>query len=415
MNFLYRILSYLLLILALPVIPFIPRIRDGLPARLGLRRKEIRSARAIWMHGASAGDLSALLPMAEAIRDLRPGQSLFVSTITNSGIAMGRTKFSEIAEIGYAPFDVPFAVRRMVSTVEPVAIVLEYTEIWPNLIAIAKEAGAKVVLVNGRFSRSRIFWYKVFFGAVGNPLDNIDLLLMRDEYEAERALSLGADPLKVRVTGNTKFDALIKTAISPEPRGLAEAVGAGHGRLITFGSIHEGEETPVLDTFCRLRAKFPDVRALIAPRYIERARSILNDARGRGLSASLRSTGPGTADVVVLDTIGELAHAYRYGDIAFVGGSMTGRGGQNILEPAVHGKVVLFGPHMENFRDCVSLLVGRGGIMTRNPTQLLSVVSELLPRVPKLRELGEMARKAVLGTSGATRKNVELILGLLPQ
>jgi len=117
--------------------------------------------------------------------------------------------------------------------------------------------------------------------------------------------------------------------------------------------------------------------------------------------------------VVVLDTIGELAQAYRYGALAFVGGSMTRRGGQNILEPAVHGKVVLFGPHMQNFTDCVSLLVGRGGIMTKNANQLLKVLTELLPRTQKLNELGEMAQKAVMSTRGATGQNVELILGLL--
>ena len=410
---LYRILSYLILLLMLPVIPFIPKIRGGMAARLGLGREAGGPRRAIWMHGASAGDLAALLPMAEAIRKLRPSQRLYVSTITDTGILMGRRRFAGIAEVGYAPFDVPFAVRRTVRAVAPSAVVLEYTEVWPNMIATARRAGAKVILVNGRFSRSRMFWYRLFFALAGDPLRDVDLLLMRDEDEAERAIALGAPASRVKVTGNTKFDALIRTTLAPEPPGLAEAVGAGHGRLVVFGSIHEGEEAPVVETVAALRKKFPDVRALIAPRYLERSRSILGEARARGLSAALRSTGPGTADVVVLDTIGELAHAYRYGELAFVGGSMTLRGGQNILEPAVQGKVVLFGPHMQNFADCVSLLTGRGGIMTKNGGQLLSVLTELLPRGPKLRELGEMARKAVLGTSGATEKNVGHILQLV--
>lgn len=414
MVFLYRICSYLLLLLALPVIPFFPRIRGGLWARLGLAPVAHPPRNAVWLHGASAGDLAALLPIAQAIREKRPGQPLYVSTITNTGLAMGRQKFAGVAEVGYAPFDIPFAVRRAIGAVAPSMIVLEYTEIWPNLIAEAKRAGARVVLVNGRFSVSRMFWYRVFFRLIGNPLHNVDLFLMRDQYEAERALELGAAPDRVKITGNTKFDVLIRTALAPEPPGLGEAIGAGRGRIVVFGSIHEGEERLVLDVFSRLRHSFPDVRALIAPRYPERARSVLTEAKSRGHSAALRSAGPGTADVVVLDTIGELAQAYRFGVLAFVGGSMTGRGGQNILEPAVHGKVVLFGPHMDNFADSVALLMGRGGIMTSNKEQLLAVMSDLLPKAERLRVLGEMARRSVMGTGGATGLNVDLILGLIP-
>lgn len=414
MAFLYRILSYVIFLLALPVIPFFPRIRGGLKVRLGLAPSANAPRGAVWLHGASAGDLAALLPIAQAIREKRPTQPLYVSTITNTGIAMGRQKFAGVAEVGYAPFDIPFAVRRAIGAVAPSVVVLEYTEIWPNLIAGAKRAGAKVVLVNGRFSTTRMFWYRVFFTLIGNPLHDIDLFLMRDQYEAERALALGAAPARVKITGNTKFDVLIKTALAPEPPGLAEAIGAGRGRIVVFGSIHEGEERLVVDVYTRLRKSFPDVRALIAPRYPERARSVLMEAKSRGHSASLRSAGPGTADVVVLDTIGELAQAYRFGALAFVGGSMTGRGGQNILEPAVHGKVVLFGPHMHNFADSVALLMGRGGIMTRNREQLLAVITDLLPRTDKLKDLGEMARRSVMGTRGATGLNVDLILGLIP-
>ena len=129
---------------------------------------------AVWLHGASAGDLAALFPIAQAIREKRPGQPLYVSTITNTGLAMGRQKFAGVAEVGYAPFDIPFAVKRAFGAVAPSVIVLEYTEIWPNLIAGAKRAGAKVVLVNGRFSVSRMFWYRVFFRLIGNPLRDID-------------------------------------------------------------------------------------------------------------------------------------------------------------------------------------------------------------------------------------------------
>jgi 3-deoxy-D-manno-octulosonic-acid transferase len=416
MSLLYKIISYVLFLFILPVLPFMPKIRGGFLERLGFGRTRTAGKRTIWMHGASAGDLAALHPMAEEIKSRRPELPIYVTTITNTGIIMGGKKYSGLAEVGYAPVDIPFSVRRAVSAISPSVVLLEYTEIWPNMMEAAKAAGSKVVMVNGRFSSARVAWYRAFFKAVGNPLKNVDMFLMRDELEAENAIQVGADKSRIHVTGNTKFDALIKTALGPEPKGLGEVLWAGHGKAVVFGSIHEGEEEMSLDVLLELRKTVPGLRALIAPRYPERARPILSAARDRKLSAVLRSSSTGAGappDVVVIDTIGELSQVYRYGDIAFVGGSMTTRGGQNILEPAVQGRVVVFGPHIHNFADSASLLVGRGGFMVSNKKALVAVMKELLQRDRKLAELGAMGRKVVLGISGATRKNVDLILELL--
>jgi 3-deoxy-D-manno-octulosonic-acid transferase len=183
------------------------------------------------------------------------------------------------------------------------------------------------------------------------------------------------------------------------------------------GSTHEGEEELLLPVFRELRGRWPDLRLVIAPRYVERAGRIQALAAAAGLPARLRSKGSagGSAPVTVLDTIGELAAGYRLATVVFVGGSFVTRGGQNVLEPAGQGKPVLFGPHMENFKDSVQVLVGRGGIQVATPEQLGKVVAELLSRPEKIAELGELARQAVGSIRGASARNVEHMLRLLPR
>jgi 3-deoxy-D-manno-octulosonic-acid transferase len=183
------------------------------------------------------------------------------------------------------------------------------------------------------------------------------------------------------------------------------------------GSTHEGEEEIVLAVYARLAARHPGLQLVVAPRYVERAGRIMAMAAEAGLPVRLRSGGAraGHADVTILDTIGELAVAYRLATLVFVGGSFVTRGGQNVLEPAAQGKPVLFGPHMENFKDSVQVLVGRGGIQVTTPDQLARVASDLLARPEKVAELGDLARQAVGAIRGASARNVEHMLRLLPR
>jgi 3-deoxy-D-manno-octulosonic-acid transferase len=219
----------------------------------------------------------------------------------------------------------------------------------------------------------------------------------------------------VRVTGNTKFDALVPLAEAIEDHALREALGVpAGGRVWIAGSTHEGEEELLFAVYKKLTVEAPDLVMVIAPRYLERAERVLALARAAGLHVGLRSKGnPELAPVVILDTIGELARAYRLATLVFVGGSFTTRGGQNILEPAAQGKAVLFGPHMENFHDSVQVLVGRGGIQVNDPEHLTRVMLELLSRPDSIDSLGELARNAVRQISGASDRNVEALAGLV--
>jgi 3-deoxy-D-manno-octulosonic-acid transferase len=421
MHLVYVLASYVLFLALLPILASHPKLRHGIPFRLGLYRRSFDSGAGsprIWLHGASAGDLLALQPMMRELKARLPGCCLVVTTITNSGLAMARRKLAQADVVLYAPYDLPFATRRAVRRLAPDLLVLEYTEIWPSLIRAARAAGARIVLTNGRFHPEKMHRYRALFRAIGNPLRAIDLFLMRSDEEAERVLALGAPPDRVWVTGNTKFDALVP---DPDP-GRVEALRAEMGLpakapVFMAGSTHEGEEEPLLGVYRGLLKRHPDLRFVIAPRYLERAGKVIGLATQAGLSARLRSGGAaaGAAQVVVLDTIGELSTAYRLATLVFVGGSFVRRGGQNVLEPAGQGRPVLFGPHTENFKDSVQVLVGRGGIQVATSEQLLRVAQELLARPEALAALGELAREAVSQIRGASPRNVDHILNLLPR
>jgi 3-deoxy-D-manno-octulosonic-acid transferase len=419
MRALYIVFSYVLWVLLLPVLLLHPKTRDGFRQRLGFYRPEdlpSGDGPRLWLHGASAGDLLALSPMIDLLRARFPNARIVVSTITNSGYLMASERLKgKLDAVVFAPWDVWGATRRAAAAIRPSLLVLEYTEIWPNLIRAVRDSGARIALTNGRFSPEHLTRYRAFFAAIGNPLDDVDLFLMREADEAERALSLGAERSRVHVTGNTKFDALLPLADAPDDPGLREALGIeGAGRVWIAGSTHEGEEQALLEVYRRLLVDFPDLRMVIAPRYIDRAPRVAALAQQAGLKTALRSSRTGSgAQVVILDTIGELARAYRLGTLVFVGGSFTMRGGQNILEPAAQGRPVLFGPHMENFRDSVQVLVGRGGIQVKDSDQLHRIVHELLSRPDRLSSLGALARSAVRAVSGASERNVEQLARLL--
>ena len=420
MHLLYTLASYLLFALFWPMLLLHPKLRHGIRERLGLYREEIGRGRKgfrIWLHGASAGDLLALLPVIDGLRQRLPDATLVVSTLTNSGRLMARERLAGIDAVLYVPYDLPGATRRAVAAVRPDLLVLEYTEIWPGLIRAARRGGARVALTNGRFSARHLRQYRWLFGLIGNPLREMDLFLMREDVEAERVIGLGAPLDRVWVTGNTKFDALLHGEAVEENPGLAAALGSDGAPLWIAGSTHEGEEVLLLGVLQRLRKEYPQLRMAIAPRYIERAGKLVSLARERGFTARLRSEPPGPTapDVVILDSMGELGQAYRLATLVFVGGSFTQRGGQNILEPAAAGKPVLFGPNMENFHDSVQVLVGRGGIQVKDPEHLQRVISDLLARPDRMAELGSMARAAVTAVRGAGQRDVDHLVRLLEE
>ena len=411
--------EYVVFWILLPFLLLHPRVRQGVRARFGLYDglpAGLEGPR-IWLHGASAGDILGLVPIVRELKALRPDARVIISAITDSGASMARQRLvpQGLAQlVTFLPYDLPGACRRAIAALQPHVLVLEYTELWPQLIEAAAQAGVKLALTNGRLGPRNVPRYRLLFRLAGNLLERFDVLMMRADDEAERALQLGAPRDRVHVTGNTKFDALAVSVPASEDVALRQALALGGERLWVCGSTHEGEEGGLLHVFSLLQREHPDLRLLIAPRYIERAHRVLALARSMGLRARLRSEPGGKDPVIVLDTIGELVRAYQLATMVFVGGSFGRRGGQNILEPAACGKPVLFGPRMENFQDSVQVLVGRGGLQVKDPVALLRLMRDLLARPEEIRKLGELARDAVSSVRGASARDARLIAELLP-
>lgn len=426
MRLIYWLISYLVIGALMPLLLVHPKLRQGIRRRFGLypRARPWPPSRGdgprIWLHGASAGDLLALQPIMAEIRARSPQATLIVSTMTNSGYAIANERLESLVDaVTFVPWDLAGATRRAVAAIQPDLLVLEYTEIWPNLIGAAADAGARIALTNGRFSEALLWRYQLLYALIGNPLRRMSLLLMREPVEAERVLALGAPRERVRVTGNTKFDHVMKAPKAEVIEGLRSVLGTSDRPLFVAGSTHDGEERDVVQAFLGMREVSPGLRLLIAPRYTERGAKVAAIARAEGLSVALRSEAAAApevaraADVVVLDTIGELSAAYSLATLVFVGGSFVKRGGQNILEPAGQGRPVLFGPFMMNFRDSVEVLLGRGGIQVRSPSQLEKVGKELLGRPDEIAHLGQMAREAVEKVRGASPRNAIALLELV--
>ena len=413
MRWLRLFFTYPLFLLVFPMLLVHPKLRAGQGQRFGFHpRVEDRTHKSlrIWLHGASAGDALAIQPTAAALRRLHPGATLMATTVTNSGRAILNLHTSLFDHVGFIPWDLPGSVTRTLDRLRPDAIVLEYAELWPELLNEARRRNIKVVLQNGRFAGSRLKRYRDMFKVTGNLLSFLDLLLMRDTTEEQRALELGAEPDRVHVTGNTKLDHQTQ---QPDPAGLKvmhETLGLDPlAPLLVAGSTHEGEEEALFEVFTELLKTAPELKLIIAPRYIERSERLLQLALRQQLQARLRTEPPKDVQVIILDTIGELATVYSCATLVFVGGSLVDRGGHNIIEPAQFGCPVLFGPHMGNVEDSVQLLLGRGGIQVSNAPQLAKVLGDLLNKPQERNELGILAQQQVEQARGAATRNAEFI------
>jgi len=413
---LLRLISPLIFVLVAPFLYANRKLRLGWGERLGRYERPFDDLgrRRIWLHGASAGDLLALQPVIDALRGEEPEISIVVSSMTESGQAMARARMNGIDRLIYLPWDVPFAVNRALKAIKPNVLVLEYTELWPNLIHMAADRGVRLVLTNGRISAEHQSTYRRVFSILGNPLKRFDRLLMRNRAEAERAAELGASEFALRITGNTKYDNLqAPSDLSVSKLSMVLQRQEGR-RLWVCGSTHEGEEAELIEVYKELCVRHPDLDLLIAPRYIERADRVAELTRAAGLPCAFRSEEQGVVGgVTILDHIGELMPAYALADVVFVGGSFIPRGGQNILEAAACGRPVLFGPYMDNFADEVALLVGRGGIQVPDRSALFETIDQLLFRPGACSELGALGRESVTARAGAGARCAEAILGLL--
>ena len=396
---------------------FKPAYRDGLAQKLGFNMPE-RGANCVWIHVVSVGEVMAAEPLVRAIRAKAPALAVTVTVTTPTGMEVARKRLSGVARLLYFPFDFPWAARRAVTAINPSVYVMIDTEIWPNVMSLCAQAGARVVLANGRISDRSYPRYQKMKWLFGPVLKNADLLLMQDAQDAQRITGLGADPARVAVAGNLKFDGLPGPLPANERASLRASIGIGTDeKVVLLGSVHAGEEAAIR-AFVRARGQTGPARLIIAPRRIEDITWIEKALKGSGLTA-VRKSGMATPPLVdpsvvtVVDTFGELSRLYAVADVAFVGGSLIRRGGQNPLEPAAHGSPVVFGPDMRNFRDVSATLLKAGAaVMADSERELVEIFTQLLTDEDARDKMGSAGLDVINRNRGVADAMAERILGL---
>jgi 3-deoxy-D-manno-octulosonic-acid transferase len=370
----------------------------------------------IWLHAVSLGEVSAAAAIVRALRDRFASMELVVTTATPTGRARARALFGAGADVRFLPYDLPGAMNRFLDRVRPNAVVIMETELWPNLFGACARRGLPVVLASARLSERSVSRYRRFGNLFRELFTHEVWVAAQTPLDAGRFAAIGASSERIRVVGNVKFD----IEIGPElhDAGLALRSHAFPGRPVwVAGSTHEGEEEQVLAAHDRVRAEMPGALLLLAPRHPQRFDSVAALLSRRGSRFVRRSEGlalPAAADVLLVDTVGELLCLYAAADVAFVGGSLVAVGGHNLLEPAALGLPVLTGPSDANGRDIAALLLAAGAALrVGDAVELGGVVATLLASPAERLRIGATGREIVTANRGGVARIVALLEPLL--
>lgn len=427
MHLLYNLLALVLVVLAAPV--FLYRlIRE---AGFGERLKQsfgwlppetvakVANKNAIWLHAASVGEIVATSPMVKEIKKEMPDSVVVISVVTASGYDMAKRIIPEADGVIFFPLDLPWLSCYVVKKIAPQAFLLVETELWPNFLKASRKAGIPVMMVNGRIGDKSFGNYRYLGSVLQDMLQTVVKFCMQSSIDAQYIIKLGADPQRVMVTGNTKYDQTYTDVSEDEQKLLISQYGfAGQGPIIIAGSTHKGEEESLFTSFGKIRNRFPQACLVIAPRDIQRADELVSMAAASGHRAVKRSKlekeNAGGHNTIILDTIGELGRVYSIADVVFVGGSLIPQGGHNILEPAAHGKPIVVGPHMFNFKDIYALLSDREACITaKDPALLTDKLLAVLDNKELSETMSKNARAIIEENRGAAHKNTLQLKQLL--
>lgn len=364
----------------------------------------------LWVHAVSVGEVLSAAPLVAAMRREHPEWRVVVSTTTRTGRAMAEARLVGVAGVFYFPLDFAWIVRRVLRHLRPSLVVVVETEIWPNLVRLCRAGGIGVLLVNARISDRSYPRYRLVRGPLGRVLGQFDRLCAQSETTADRLRWLGARPEQVIVTGSLKYD-----VASEPPRGVADvAARLTDLPVLLAASTLKGEDEILLETFARLRQSSPEAVLVLAPRHPERFDAVTGVAAGTGFRVLRRSAlaaDPAAAfDVLVLDTIGELAALCAQATVVFVGGSLVPAGGHNILEPARFGRPIVVGPSMSNFAEIARTFLDAGALV--QAADAASAQRELLALFAdqeRRQRLGEAARGVLERHRGAVGRTMREI------
>lgn len=429
---LYDIGFLIFSVIYLPALVFKGKLHREFSERFGrydkAKERALLSGRdRIWIQAVSMGEVTVCKSLIPLLKENFPEHDLVISTITKTGNDLAKKLFSKDAAIIYFPLDFSFTVRRAIKYIKPRMYIMIETEIWPNLLSELSLNSVPSVMINGRISDRSIEKYRLVKPFLKNTFSKIRAFCMQDTIDAERVISLGAPPDRVKVTGNMKFDAEVPVNVGA-PDVVRRFLSLNEDDpLLVAGSTHEGEEEAIVKAFKELTFEFPKLKLLIAPRHIDRVEEIekivkktgFEPARVSKLNGSrvlpCRQVGTNSEQrILILDTIGHLNEAYSAATLVFVGGSLVKHGGQNPLEPAVLGRAMLFGPHMFNFRHITKVLLKEDAALQITGKEELVKNLKMLINDPIRRfKLGDNARRAIAQNRGATKKNLEKISEIL--
>jgi 3-deoxy-D-manno-octulosonic-acid transferase len=399
------------------------KYREGYAAKfLGRVPERTSSKTCLWLHAVSVGEVNLLAPLLKLIEE-RPEWECVISTTTMTGMALAKKKYPKHT-VFYCPLDFSWAVKTAVRRIRPDVLVLAELELWPNLIRAAKRHGAKVAVINGRLGEKSFRGYCRIRPLVASLLGQIDLLAVQDETYAERFRQLGGRPETVHMTGSMKYDGAQTDRGNPATRRLAALAGFSDDDIVLLaGSTQEPEEAMALRTFRELSPKHPRLRLVLVPRHPDRFEAVAKLLDSSGIAWQRRTalsgetasgSSPLSPRVLLVDVVGELGAWWGTAQIAFVGGSMGSRGGQNMIEPAAYGAAVSFGPNTWNFRDIVASMLDRNAaVVVDDATQFTEFVRRCLEEPDYAAALGKRAQTLVLTQLGATQRTLELLATLI--
>lgn len=397
------------------------KYRQGFAEKfLGLAPRRDGDAFCLWFHAVSVGEVNLLKPLIDRIKTIHPDWECVISTTTKTGYALAGQKYEDHL-VFYCPLDFSWATRTAMRRLRPDLLLLAELELWPNLIRFAKARGASVGIVNGRLSQKSFRGYRRLRPLVRNMLQRLDLIAVQNVEYAERFADLGARAEVIHVTGSAKFDDAQTDRCNPATQWLRQLAGF-HDDDVVFlaGSTQHPEEKLALKAFRKLSSQHPRLRLVLVPRHAERFDQVARMLRRSKLpwqrrtelggSKTTKDSDAGSPRILLVDTIGELGAWWGTADIAFVGGSLGRRGGQNMIEPAAYGAAVSFGPNTRNFRDIVdAMLEEKAAVVVTGGKQLTGFVRQCLERPAFAQRLGRRAQALVVRQQGATEKTVRLL------
>lgn len=379
---------------------------------------------AIWLHGSSVGEVSLLAPLVTLLEQQHAELPIVISSHTATGVESARRAYPTHAVFRF-PLDFSLTQRRLLRRLTPVLVVIVESDLWPNHLLAAREAGIPVAVINAKLSQKSYRLHR-WTRLVPKALRSVRLIAAQTEEHADRFAGLGLPRERIRVTGNMKYDLTPDAADNGRRAALRSELGFTADDLVIIGgSLHPKEDQDLLAAFAAVQGGVCQTRLIIVPRYPDQAAAVLRNARAAEFRAIALSALDQDVDrgkesdlVIVVDRLGELRRLYAAADVAFVGGSLyyrgANKGGHNLMEPAIFGLPVIFGPHNFSFRETVAdLLAANAGIEVRDRGELAVALASLVNSAGRRAEMGARARQVVLGNQGASRRNLELLLPLI--